>query len=133
MRRSIFYSAVVSVLAISAVRAQQQGVPIPTPTLLTVFPCGAQAGKNVEVTIDGTMLESASELRFSIPGITAELQPPASNGRSGKSIVFRVQVPADAPLGLHDVRVVAKQGITNPRAFAIGDRPEIVEREPNDD
>jgi len=44
-----------------------------------------------------------------------------------------VTIAPDTPLGLHDVRLVNKWGISNPRAFAVGDLPEVLEKEPNND
>jgi hypothetical protein len=46
---------------------------------------------------------------------------------------FKVQIAADVPPGLYDVRLVNKYGISNPRAFAVGDQPEVNEKEPNND
>jgi hypothetical protein len=46
---------------------------------------------------------------------------------------FKVTVPADAPLGNHDVRVVNKWGVSNPRVFHVGDLKEVDEVEPNND
>jgi hypothetical protein len=104
--------------------AQPGGVPPPAPTLLTVFPCGAKAGTFVDVTLAGVELDQIGSLHFSAPGITAQ-----SLGKAR----FRIHVEDDAPIGIHDVRVVTQKGITNPRAFVVGDRIEVVEREPNDD
>ena len=42
-------------------------------------------------------------------------------------------LPADVPLGIHDVRLVTPNGISNPRAFVVGDLEEFEEKEPNDD
>jgi hypothetical protein len=44
-----------------------------------------------------------------------------------------VHLPADAPLGVQDIRIVTKHGISNPRAFVVGDVEEVAEKEPNDD
>lgn len=120
----------------AALSAQQNVPPLPRPSLLTVFPCGAQAGTTVEVSCAGAELGGATELLFSTPGITAELVS-APKPRVGNAppppIKIRVTVPASASLGIHDVRIVTPLGVSNPRAFVIGDKPEIVEREQNDD
>ena len=47
--------------------------------------------------------------------------------------MFKITVPADAPLGIIDVRFVGKWGVSNPRAFVVGDLPEVMEKEPNND
>src|SRR5262249_39783486 len=46
---------------------------------------------------------------------------------------FKITIPADTPPGIHDVRLVNKWGISNPRAFVVGDLAETVEKEPNND
>ena len=45
---------------------------------------------------------------------------------------FKVTLPAQAPLGIQDLRVVTKGGVSNPRAFVVSDTLEVVEQEPND-
>src|SRR5205823_522689 len=46
---------------------------------------------------------------------------------------FKVTIPEDTPMGIHDVRVVNKWGVSNPRAFVVGDLAEVLEKEPNSD
>src|SRR5262249_50821709 len=46
---------------------------------------------------------------------------------------FKVMLPANAPLGIQDVRIVTKSGVSNPRAFVISDHKEFTEQEPNSD
>jgi hypothetical protein len=132
-------------------RAQQVPRPPgpPAPRVFTVVPSGARAGSTVEVTVSGLDLDTPEGLLFSHPGVTAEpiafVGPPADearprNRRRGMGALgpiakrsFRVTVPADVPLGLLDVRLVNKCGLSNPRSFAVGDLAEVSEQEPNDD
>ncbi len=133
---------------IMPLNAQQQQAPnLPVPRLLTLSPVGGKAGATIEVTITGQDLEEPQGLLFSHPGIKAELlsapmlvaadaKKPAPNPKGAPPIVatrFKVTIPADAPLGNHDVRLVNKWGASNPRAFVIGDLAEVVEKEPNND
>jgi hypothetical protein len=46
---------------------------------------------------------------------------------------FKVTVPPDAPHGVHDVRVLSKWGVTNPRAFVVSSLEDVLEKEPNND
>ncbi len=39
----------------------------------------------------------------------------------------------DVPVGQYDVRVVAAAGLSNFRAFVVGDWPEVIEKEPNNE
>ena len=104
---------------VSAAHAQ-----LPMPRLNSIFPCGARQGTSVECTIAGGDLDGASGLYFSHPGIRAE---PAGLNK------FKVTVGPDVPLGPHDVRAVTPRGLSNFRAFVVGDWPEVLEKEPNDE
>ncbi len=124
---------------------QFQGSGIPQPRLLTLSPPGAKAGTEVEVSWTGTDLEEPQALLFSHPGIKAEpIIPPPPDPKKvdpkkpappAKPPVtrFKVTVPADVPLGFHDVRLVNAWGVSNPRAFVVGDQAEAAEKEPNND
>jgi hypothetical protein len=90
---------------------------LPVTRLSTIFPPGAQAGLATEVKVDGADLDDAKALRFSHPGISATLK---SDGR------FVVSAETNAPVGIYDVRVIGRFGASNPRAFVIGDQPEIL-------
>jgi hypothetical protein len=127
--------------------AAQQPAPeslLPNPRLSTITPPGGKAGTTVEVTFTGTDLEEPEALLFSHPTLKAEpVLPPAPPVDPKKPAPkpapkppvtkFKVTIPADAPLGCHDVRLVGKYGVSNPRAFVIGDLPEVAEKEPNND
>ncbi len=96
---------------------------LPTPLLITVTPPGGKVGTEFEVTIAGTDLDEGNELHFSHPGITAAMK--AANR-------FTVKIAPEVGVGLYDVRVVGKFGVSNPRAFFVGDRAEIVRTKAHD-
>jgi hypothetical protein len=146
-RRSILGLAILFLWA-SAAPAQNQQPGLPLPRLDSVMPCGAKLGTSVEVALAGTDLEEARALQFTHPGIKAEEikpEPPKVDPKDPKKKPppppkgllppnkFRVTVAADVPPGLYDLRVVNKWGISNPRAFIVGDLNEVVEKEPNND
>ncbi len=125
-------SGAVLALTVSAAPALAQ---LPVARLYSVFPPGAKQGTSVDVTISGEDLEKVAQLQFSIAGITAtqKTQPPAL-GQEGPQPVpnqFTLTIPADAPLGICEVRAIGKYGISNPRAFVIGSQEELIETEPN--
>jgi hypothetical protein len=117
----------------------QQGPGLPAPRLLFVAPNGARAGTTFEMALHGPDLDTAEDLLFSVPGVKAELvsapPTPTAKGNQRPTITakFKVTVPADAPPGIHDVRLVSKWGVSNPRAFVVGDLEEVEEKEPNND
>jgi hypothetical protein len=112
--------------------------------LTVLTPCGGKAGTTVELAFAGTDLEDPKALTFSHPSIKAEpIQPPPPPPPDPKKPTppppkppitkFKVTIAADAPVGNHDVRFVGRYGISNPRVFVVGDLPEVVEKEPNND
>ncbi len=122
------------------------GSNLPAPRLMTVMPPGGKIGSSVEVTFTGTDLEEPEQLLFSHAGIKAEPlaapapPPPKPDAKKpkpgmGKPVIsrFKVSIAANVPLGVHDVRFVNKWGVSNPRAFVIGDLNEALEKEPNND
>jgi hypothetical protein len=148
--RNILRGALIaSSILLFVVRAPAQqpllGSNLPNPRLMSIMPIGGKAGTTVELTWTGTDLEEPQELRFSVPGIKAEpIKPatpapdptkPAPNPPPPPPPVtkFKVAIPADAPLGVCDIRLVNKWGVSNPRAFVVGDLPEVLEKEPNND
>jgi hypothetical protein len=131
-----------------AAAQQQPSTGQGSPRLLLVQPPGGRAGTTVEVTLVGQDLAQVRGLYFSRPDIKAELvavvkvaaAPPGTmkkkappKGPAPTGVRFKVNIPAGTPVGTHDVRVVTAAGISNPRAFVVGDLREYAEKEPNDD
>jgi hypothetical protein len=138
--------------------APAQRPPMPgenQPQLYIVMPSGGKVGSTVEVTVTGQELDEPQGLLFSQPGFKAELvtapssdkDPKKPDGKKGDAPKrrgnpnnaqvatqqFKVTIPANASLGIHDVRIVTKAGVSNPRAFVVGDLAEVLEQEPNND
>ena len=120
------------VLALSGVLHAQA---LPVAKLFSIFPLGGKQGTTVDVTIAGADLEGAAKLYFSTPGITAvQKTSPPGLGQTGPQPVpgqFTLTIPADAKPGICEVRAIGKYGVSNPRAFVVGTRDELVEKEPN--
>ncbi len=110
-----------------AVRAQE--VVLPAPRLLTIFPVGGQVGTSFEVAITGDYLEGAEALLFSGSGIVATPRRSAD----GKVVPnkFTVAIDKTIPVGIYEARVLARLGASSPRAFCVGNLPEITKSKPN--
>ncbi len=116
-----------------------------TPRISHILPMGGQAGTTVDFRVVGQDMNDVVGLHFNFPGVTVETgTSEASDGpKMGKGKQpqpqnltahrFKITLPANAPLGIQDVRVVTKAGISNPRAFVVGDHKDISETEPNND
>jgi hypothetical protein len=133
-----------ALLFVGSAACQQPGSGLATPRLFVLAPNGAKAGTTVDVTFTGQDLEEPEVLFFSHPGIKAvpiippappvdPKKPPAKPAPKPPITQFKVTVAADTPLGIHDARLVNKLGISNPRAFVVGDLAEVAEKEPNND
>jgi hypothetical protein len=91
---------------------------LPNPVLTTLFPPGGQIGTSFEVRIQGSALEGATGLNCSTAGVSfAQI-----DGNR-----FRVSIDAEAPTGIHEMRVVCAAGMSSPRAFCVGTLSEQVE------
>ena len=101
-----------------------QQVCLPLPRLLTVTPMGGQVGTSVEVSITHQHIDEALELLFSTPKITAK--PVVAGDGQPVPNRFVVTIASDAPVGVHDARILSRLGVSTPRAFAVGDLPEII-------
>ncbi len=93
------------------------------PILSAVFPAGGQLGQSVEVTVSGSNLPALQTLHSNVPGIRCERMEPSR---------LRLTIPAGTPPGLYDVWAVGDNGVSAPRTFAIGNRAEQLEAEPNE-
>ena len=122
--RATIAAVILAVSFASPARAQ-----LPLPRLHQVFPAGAKQGETVEVTVAGEDLKEATRLYFSDPGLSSTKLP----DEKGKPARFKVAVAPKTPVGFHDVRVVGKDGISNPRTFVVSDWNEINEAEPNNE
>jgi hypothetical protein len=139
LRRQLGIGVVVLALSSFSARAQQPPAPqVPQPKIYALQPPGAKAGTTVDVKISsGTELDGVDRLIFSHPGITAKVvadEPsrlyPQGRIQEGR---FKVTVAADVAPGIYEVRAAGYFGVTNARRFAVSDREETMEKEPNND
>jgi pre-peptidase len=117
------------------------------PRITMVTPAGGQRGTTVDLTVSGINVGRGTGLLFEGSGLTVESvtpEPPASPGPAkpgekpaappknpeGK-LVARVRIAADAEPGVRALRVLTPLGPSNVAWFAVGQWPEIAEREPN--
>ena len=112
------------------------------PTLTAVFPQGGQQGQDVEVTLKGTNLGTATAVWFSGSGITGEIKEKTGQaavlfngaGISGRiptdaQLVASLTIAPDAPLGIQQIRIVTPYGVSNARSFVVGNLREVMEEE----
>jgi hypothetical protein len=118
------------------VSAQKPAPPVPpnpqAPVLGAVTPNGLQRGSALEVTLTGTNLAGPTGVHVSFPA-KITIPDDNKNGQDNAKLRVRIEVPGDAPIGYHTIRVTTARGISNFRMFCIDDLPEIAEVSTNRD
>ncbi len=103
---------------------------LPRTTIDAVYPPGGKAGQTVEVTVTGPAAGRVERLVFSHPGIVATVKTakPDEFAETAEPVFgrFDVAIAASVPPGVYQVRAVGMYGLSNPRAFVVGTRQEIV-------
>ena len=113
----------------------------PEPTLSSLFPLGGQRGTTIQVQFRGKHLHEVNSLWVRSDGFQARIKSvepideaavqSTENGKENKSSDYRVivqmHIDSSAPTGLHPLRLVSEQGVTNALEFRVVDQPVIVE------
>jgi hypothetical protein len=105
----------------------------PTPRLTIVTPAGGQAGTTVLVKLTGVDLDVSTNLIIAPAGLTVTRVPNLIKTGDFLPNQFIIRIPKDLPPTTFDIRAVGPFGVTNPRAFVVGELPEKLEVEPNND
>ncbi len=118
---------------VPSVSWSQQKPPPPNPNapnLNMLQPLGIQRGSTLDLVLSGGNLANPTGFWASFPGkITIPTED--KNGTEAAKLKVRLEVPADAPLGLHVCRLANKLGVSNLRLFCVDDLPTVVEAPTN--
>src|SRR5260370_1684192 len=123
--------ALVAVLSLSANAPAQQtpalAQPNPeAPTLNMPVPLGVQRGTALDLTLTGTNLAEPTGLWTSFPA-SVTIPNDNNNGKDNPKLRLHPDVPKDAPLRFHSIRLATTRGMSNFRLFCIDDLPQIIE------
>src|SRR5262245_29871031 len=126
-----FFPVLLALLSAPVLSIAQPPVPLPppnpqAPTLNPIAPSGLQRGSKLELTLTGTNMTDPTGLWTSF---TAKVTIPTdmNNGKQPTSLRVVLEVPADAPLGFHTIRLSTTRGMSNFRPFCIDDLPQVLE------
>jgi hypothetical protein len=100
------------------------------PTLNTPANLGVRRGETVELTLTGANLSEPTSVLLSCAG-KITIPSDNKNGSDPTKLRVKAEVPADCPLGLHTIRVVTSQGVSNLRPFVVDELPVVAETETN--
>jgi hypothetical protein len=122
-------AVVFSRLPVPHLSAQQKAAPPavpPTyPTLTSSFNLGAKPGGSPEFALTGTNLAGPT-------GVWTSLSAKAATSDAAKDkLKVKLTLPADAPIGVHFLRVATKTGVSNLRPFCVDELPEVAETDKN--
>ncbi len=115
----------IAFFAMAMLVSSGEGADAVRPLVESIYPSGGQRGTDVTVTIAGKFEGGPLKVWADTPSIVFE--------PGKKPDTFTVHIAKDAPLGPHLVRVYTPTQAMPPRAFIVGDQPEIAEIEPNDE
>jgi hypothetical protein len=102
-------------------------VPNPqAPNLKPVVPLGMQRGTTLDVTLTGANLADPTGLWTTFPA-KFTFPPEGNNGKDPAKLVVRLEVPKDAPMGFHALRLSTAKGMSNIRLFCIDDLPQVLQ------
>src|SRR5579872_4968600 len=101
------------------------------PAISSTLPQAAAPGQTIDIKVRGGNLAAPTQLWSSFPVEASLPADIAGNGTNGGEITYRMKLPADAPLGIHGLRVATVQGISNLKLFALDDLPSIAQAKPN--
>jgi hypothetical protein len=119
MKKALLLGFFAALVAAFDASAQQ----LPRARITSIFPAGGQQGTRVDVTITGGDLDGAKQLFFSHKGITAAQKKDDKGNVVANQ--YTVAIAKNVTVGIYDVQVGGGQfGISNVRAFAVGDLPE---------
>lgn len=101
--------------------------PAAPPQISGMTPFGARRGTAIELTVSGSNL--AGNLRLLAPFAFQVAPPPAgSDASNGK---LSLLIDGETPVGVYPVRVQTDDGLSNPFLFAVGQLPQVTEKEDN--
>ncbi|MFL5246148.1 MAG: pre-peptidase C-terminal domain-containing protein [Gemmataceae bacterium] len=100
------------------------------PTLNMPAPMGMQRGTKLDLTLTGTNLADPTGLWTSFPA-KAAIPTDNNNGKDNGKLRVQLEVPGDAQIGFHSLRLATGRGMSNFRLFCIDDLPQVQEVETN--
>ena len=115
-------------------RAHAQPGTVPpnpqAPKLDMPVPLGIQRGTSLELTLTGANLASPTGLWIDFPA-KGTIPTDQNNGKDNGKLRVRLEVPKDAPLGFHALRLATVRGLSNLRLFCVDELPQILEADTN--
>lgn len=101
------------------------------PSISGTIPGAASPGKALSIKIQGGNLTGATQVWSSFPSASTLATDVADNGKNAAEVTFSMNVPAEAPVGIHGVRIANPTGISNLYLMMVDDLPSVAQVKPN--
>jgi hypothetical protein len=135
MRRCLapLLSPVLLVVIMAVPAPAQVAKPSPVaPVLASAVPPGARRGASAEIVLTGKNLAAPTGVLATF-ACKVTIPTDNKNGTDATKVRVRIDVPADAPIGFHGLRLANDQGISNLVIFCVDELPEVTEAASNRD
>ncbi len=100
------------------------------PVLKPVAPFGVQRGTAVDLVLTGQNLAEPTALWTDFPCKTT-IPPENNNGKDPAKLLVHLEVPKDAPMGFHALRLATAKGLSDLRIFCVDDLPQLPQKADN--
>jgi len=91
------------------------------PSIASTLPQAVEPGKATDVKLRGGNLVGAADVWTSFPSegtLTPEIE---KNGENAAEVTWRLNIPADAPIGIHGIRVATPGGVSGLKLILVDD------------
>ena len=126
-RLGVFTAGMLSCLSGANLALGQAAIPAIGSTL----PQGVAPGQTIDVKLRGANLAGPTQLWTSFPVEAVLPAEIAGNGTNAAEVTYRLKVPADAPPGIHGLRLATPQGLSNLMLIALDDLPSVAQTKPS--
>jgi len=101
------------------------------PAISSISPQAVRPGTTGNLTVNGSNLAGVTNVWASFPGEIALAPDVKDNGKNKAQVVYRTTVPADAPVGVHGIRVATPQGVSALRMIVVDDLASVASNNAN--
>ncbi|MFT5324000.1 MAG: hypothetical protein ACI8P0_001860 [Planctomycetaceae bacterium] len=113
-------------LSLAGVLAASQQT-LAAPAVTTTLPQAVAPGSQTDVKVRGSGLTGTTLLWTSFPG-KAELTPDIKdNGKNAAEVTWRLNLPADIPVGIHGLRTAGPSGSSALKLIMVDDLPSVAQ------
>jgi hypothetical protein len=122
LRLSLTVLSLAGVLA-----ASQQTLAAPAPAVTTTLPQAVAPGSQTDVKVRGSGLTGTTLLWTSFAGTAALTPDVKDNGKNAAEVTWRLNLPADVPVGIHGLRTAGPSGSSALKLIMVDDLPSVAQ------